>query len=105
MNPSKNYYTLLVILTLTFFLPGKSAAQIYKDSTATIEARVDDLLGKMTLDGMIGQMVQEEQVTLNTPSDIHSYYLGFVLATANDGPPGHTAEAWANLCDSLQAYA
>ncbi len=80
-------------------------AQIYLDSTATVEARVADLLGRMTLDEKIGQMVQVEYPVLSAAGDIQSYGLGSLLAAANDGPGDKTAQEWADLYDQFQSYA
>jgi beta-glucosidase len=102
---TKKHHLLIMIAAVIMFLPERSNAQFYLDTTATIDARVDSLLSKMTLNEKIGQMVQEQYSTLGIPSDIQTYCLGSVLAAADDGTPGHTAEAWANLCDSLQSYA
>jgi len=101
----KKHRLLIIIAAVMISFPGRSSAQFYLDTTATIEARVDSLLGKMTLDEKIGQMVQEECGSVTNPSDIQTYCLGSLLATASDAPSGQTGEAWANLCDSLQSYA
>ncbi len=80
-------------------------AQIYLDSTKTIEARVEDLLGRMTLDEKIGQMVQEDYYGLDSLSHIQRYCLGSVLSAADNGPAGKTPGAWADLNDTLQSFA
>ena len=80
-------------------------AQYYLDPTAPIEARVDSLLSKMTLDEKIGQMIQMEFAGLPSNSDIETYYLGSLLAYADNGPAGRTPQAWADLYDTLQSYA
>jgi len=96
---------LILVAAIMISFPGRSSAQFYLDTTATIETRVDSLLSKMTLDEKIGQMVQEEYVNLVHPSDIQTYCLGSVLAAANDYSLDHNPETWANLCDSLQSNA
>jgi beta-glucosidase len=98
------YFLFILILSL-FFVSSRSVAQTYLDSTAAIEDRVEDLLGRMTLDEKIGQTVQEDYVQLNVQSDIRTYMLGSVLSAANDGPAGKTPEAWADLNDLFQSYA
>ncbi|HUI29550.1 MAG TPA: glycoside hydrolase family 3 N-terminal domain-containing protein [Candidatus Acidoferrales bacterium] len=77
----------------------------YQDTTLTIQQRVDDLIGRMTLDEKVGQMVLMNYSDIATPSDIASCYIGAVLATADTGPADKTPQAWADLHDSLQAYA
>ena len=83
----------------------KCKAQIYLDTSATIEARVNDLLSKMTLDEKIGQMIQMHYPELPSFSDITTYNLGSLLSSADSGPTGRTAQAWADLYDTLQSYA
>jgi beta-glucosidase len=98
-------YVLIMLVHVLFFLSYNGVAQTYLDSTAAIEDRVEDLLGRMTLDEKIGQMVQEDYVQLNVQTDIRTYMLGSVLTAANDGPAGKTPEAWADLNDLFQSYA
>jgi hypothetical protein len=74
----KTYY-LLAIMPIIMLLFNAGIAQIYLDSTATVEARVADLLGRMTLDEKIGQMVQVEYPVLSAAGDIQSYGLGSLL--------------------------
>jgi beta-glucosidase len=102
---NKKYYLLIMIVAIIMFLPGRSNAQFYLDTTATIEARVDSLLSQMTLDEKIGQMVQMEFHDLPSNSDIKNYCLGSLLAYADNGPAGRTPQAWADLYDTLQTYA
>ena len=99
-------YLAAIIFTIFFLVSNNCNAQVYLDSTATIDARVNDLLSRMTLDEKIGQMVQEEYVTLNNFTDIQTSFSARVLTAASDSflVPYHTPEAWANLCDSLQSY-
>jgi beta-glucosidase len=102
---TKKHHLLIMIAAVIMSLPGRSNAQIYLDSTATIEARVDSLLSQMTLDEKIGQMIQMNYPDLPSTSDIKTYYLGSLLAYADNGPAGRTPQAWADLYDTLQSYA
>jgi beta-glucosidase len=95
----------LEIILIIMLLFNAGLAQIYLDSTATVEERVNDLLGRMTLDEKIGQMVQVEYPVLSAAQDIQSYGLGSLLAAANDGPGDKTAQEWADLYDQFQSYA
>jgi beta-glucosidase len=101
----KKHHLLIMIVLVIISLPSWSNAQIYLDSTAAIEARVDDLLSRMTLDEKIGQMIQMHYADLPSSSNITTYYLGSLLAAADNGPVGRTPQAWANLYDTLQSYA
>ncbi len=97
----------LFIVYLTFTFASNLTAQTfpYQDTTLSIEQRVDDLIGRMTLDEKIGQLVLMNYPNIATPSDIASHYLGAVLAYADNAPAGRTPQAWADLHDSLQSYA
>jgi len=96
---------LILIAAIIIFLPTRGSAQIYLDTTAIIEVRVDSLLRQMTLDEKIGQMIQLEFASLPSNFDIKTYSLGSLLAYADNGPAGRTPEAWADLYDTLQSYA
>ena len=102
---TKKHRQLIMIGAVTMSLPGKSNAQIYLDSTATIESRVNYLLSKMTLDEKIGQMIQMNYPDLPSMSDIKNYSLGSLLAYADNRPAGRTPQAWADLYDTVQSYA
>ncbi|MGD1045808.1 MAG: glycoside hydrolase family 3 N-terminal domain-containing protein [Bacteroidota bacterium] len=104
-HSTKKCRLLIIIVVIIISLPSRSIAQIYLDSTATIEVRVADLLSKMTLDEKIGQMIQMNYPDLPLTSDIKTYYLGSLLAYADNGPAGRTPQAWADLYNTLQNYA
>ena len=50
-----------------------------------VEARVDDLLSKMTLKQKVGQVIQGDSNSL-TPEDVKNYRLGSVLSGGNSAP-------------------
>jgi beta-glucosidase len=77
---------------------------LYKDSTAPIEARVEDLLARMTLEEKIGQMTQIEKGSLG-PGAVAKYYLGSVLSGGGGSPVPNTAENWAKMVDKFQEEA
>jgi len=109
-----------------------SARPAYLDAKLTIQARVHDLLGRMTLPEKIGQMVQIEvtQVTdtsdnctsqggFNLPNPVCEQKIfvdnnvGSILAGGTDipvdttgkGGTGNTGRDWASEYNSMQAYA
>ena len=109
-----------------------SARPAYLDAKLTVQARVHDLLGRMTLPEKIGQMVQIEvtQVTdssdnctsqggFNLPNPVCEQKIfvdnnvGSILAGGTDipvdttgkGGTGNTGQDWASEYNSMQAYA
>src|SRR6187431_3261746 len=56
--------------------------------SATVEARIADLLKRMTLEEKIGQLVQADLCCV-TPEDVRRYNLGSVLNGGNSGPGGN----------------
>ena len=68
-----------------------------------VESLVAKLLGTMTLEEKVGQMVQADIASIS-PQDLHDYKLGSVLAggdSAPDGDPRAAPAAWLALVDSL----
>lgn len=51
----------------------------YYKASLPVDTRVADLLGRMSLDEKIGQMVQAERASV-TPEDVKKYHLGSVLS-------------------------
>jgi len=72
---------------------------------AADEARIADLLGKMTLEEKIGQLVQADLCCV-TPEEVRSFNLGSVLNGGNSGPYGNDlapAADWLKLADEFYA--
>lgn len=67
-----------------------------------VEARIDELLSRMTLEEKIGQMIQPE-IKQVTPEDVRQYHLGSVL-NGGGTTPGNNKYAkladWVALADS-----
>jgi beta-glucosidase len=115
--------------------PTASASQrpVYLDPTAPVQARVNDLLARMTLPEKVGQMVQIEvtQITdtsssctstggFNWPPNsacmqkiLIDNHAGSILAggtdippdTTGSGGPGNTGKDWANEYNAIQQFA
>lgn len=67
-----------------------------------IEARVDELLSKMTLEQKVGQVIQADNETV-TPEDVKKYRLGSVLSGGNSAPgdkPYASMEEWLAAADA-----
>jgi beta-glucosidase len=81
--------------------PGPAA---YLDAKLPVDARVADLLARMTLDEKIGQMTQvSNQAVL--PGDISGYSLGSILSGGDGTPPENSIAGWAAMIDGYQAEA
>ncbi|HEX7686563.1 MAG TPA: glycoside hydrolase family 3 N-terminal domain-containing protein [Burkholderiaceae bacterium] len=68
-----------------------------------IEARVDALLGQMTLEEKVGQMTQAE-IQYVTPAEVLQYHLGSVLNGGGSWPGGDKGapvQAWLDMADGL----
>lgn len=67
-----------------------------------VEARVDTILTKMTLEQKVGQVIQGDTNSL-TPEDVKNYRLGSVLSGGNSAPgdkPYAGTQAWLDAADS-----
>jgi len=69
---------------------------------ADIEARIDELLQKMTLEQKVGQVIQADNGSI-TPEEVKRYRIGSVLSGGNSGPDGKpygTVEEWVAATDA-----
>jgi len=94
--------TILIFLLL---LSHFTYAQVYLDSTAAIDDRVEDLLSRMTLQEKIGQMTQAERGALSLNSDIKDFFLGSLLSGGGSAPANNSASGWADMYDTYQSEA
>jgi beta-glucosidase len=69
----------------------------------SVNAIVDALLKKMTVEEKIGQMIQiDYEAMKNTPNDIITFNVGSILWGGNSEIVDITAKGWAACYDSLQ---
>ncbi|QPC84707.1 glycoside hydrolase family 9 protein [Phototrophicus methaneseepsis] len=76
----------------------------YKDPSLPIDERVDDLLGRMTLEEKIGQMTLVEVNSLQ-PEIVRDHFIGAILSGGGGYPTPNTVENWALRTDTLQQAA
>lgn len=88
----------------TIVATGTSSAPIYTDPLQPVEARVEDLLKRMTLDEKIGQMTQVEKNSI-APGDITKYYIGSLLSGGGGSPSENTPQAWYAMVAGFQKEA
>ncbi|MBN1695399.1 glycoside hydrolase family 3 C-terminal domain-containing protein [candidate division WOR-3 bacterium] len=102
MKKIKNTVIICLILLIK---PLSAQDTLYLDSTTTVEERVEDLLGRMTIEEKVGQMIQGERRSDNVLNNISTYYLGSILSGGGSSPYPNTSESWADMYDSLQGRA
>lgn len=74
----------------------------YKDPTKDVEARVKDLLARMTLAEKIGQMTQIERLVAS-PEVLKDYYIGSLLSGGGSVPRKQaTAADWMAMISDFQ---
>lgn len=70
-----------------------------------IEARIDEIMAKMTLEQKVGQVIQADNGSV-TPEEVKQYRLGSVLSGGNSGPNGKpyaSVEEWVAATDAFYA--
>lgn len=76
----------------------------YRDPTLSVDERVEDLLGRMTLAEKIGQMTQVEKNSL-TPQDVAYHKIGSVLSGGGGNPTPNNPETWRAMVTGFQTQA
>jgi beta-glucosidase len=78
---------------------------LYKDASAPVEARVRDLLGRMTLREKAAQMAQIER-SVASPRALVELAAGSILNGGGSWPRDRASPAdWANMVDGMQQLA
>lgn len=93
------------VITVLVVVPGDEGDDSYLDPEAPIAERVEDLLGRMTIEEKIGQMTQVAVPAIEgVPADIGDLGIGSLLNGGSDALHD-TPEAWAEMIDSFQREA
>jgi beta-glucosidase len=77
---------------------------IHTDTSRTVEARIEDLLARMTLEEKIGQMTQVEKNSIK-PGDITKYFIGSILSGGGGSPEENTPQGWYAMVEGFQKEA
>jgi beta-glucosidase len=116
MNKRTSIFAWLVVLLLVACAPATPtappatatarplASAIYRDSSQPLEARIADLLGRMTIDEKVGQMTQAPNTTA-AAGDITAYSLGSILSAGDGFPSINTLAGWTAMVDAYQKEA
>ncbi|KAI4332820.1 hypothetical protein L6164_017697 [Bauhinia variegata] len=103
---SREFIHLLGILWLCLWWASPGEAQTeyvrYKDPNQPATVRTKDLLGRMTLEEKIGQMVQIDR-SVASEEVMRTYFIGSVLSGGGSEPlPRASAEDWVNMINGFQ---
>ncbi|XP_072990344.1 uncharacterized protein [Typha latifolia] len=92
----------VLFLLCCFIVTGRAEYVKYKDPKLPVNARINDLLSRMTLAEKIGQMSQIER-GVATADVMQKYFIGSVLSGGGSVPSAQaSAEAWMNMVNELQ---
>lgn len=84
---------------------GGESGALYHDETRSVEERVADLLGRMTIEEKIGQMALVEKDSIFLKSDIANFGIGGLLSGGGGGPSTNQPEAWLAMVTGFQEAA
>ncbi|OWM66717.1 hypothetical protein CDL15_Pgr010368 [Punica granatum] len=77
----------------------------YRDPRTPVEARIKDLLSRMSLKEKVGQMTQIER-RVATPEVIRDFSVGSILSAGGSGPRENAVSSeWADMVDGFQRAA
>src|ERR1044071_5273188 len=87
-----------------FAMTLAAASVLRAKSLPANDAKVRELLSRMTLEEKVGQMVQANSGSLKDPSDVENYFLGSVLSGGSSDPKtGNGLVDWTDHYDSFQS--
>ena len=105
-KPTAPWACIGMILGLLSACGGSDPAAVPPDpADAEVEARVEELLGRMTLEEKLGQMTQVDRFYLGRKENIAQYGIGSVFSGGDFGPGDSSARAWADVYRAFQEVA
>ncbi|MBT3334281.1 MAG: beta-glucosidase, partial [Rhodospirillaceae bacterium] len=96
--------SLLWVTSVLLVSAQEEADAPYLDPTLPVAERVEDLLGRMTLEEKIGQMTLVEKNSILV-EDIGSMGIGGLLSGGGGSPVPNTPASWAAMIEAFQGYA
>ncbi len=104
-NPQYRKLALLAFVLVlgigSAFISVQAQVLPYQDPALPIEARIEDLLARMTLEEKAGQMIQAERAA-STAGEVKKYYLGSLLSGGGSAPHPNTPAGWCDMIDYFQ---
>lgn len=100
----RKFFMLIVYIVVLCLLVSFTDAEYlkYKDPKQPLSVRILDLVGRMTLEEKIGQMIQIGR-EVATPDVMNKHFIGSVLSGGGSVPaPKASAEAWVNMVNEIQ---
>lgn len=76
----------------------------YQNSALSAEARVNDLINRMTVAEKIGQMALIEKNSVSDINDIAKYGLGALMSGSGGKPDDNTPAGWQQMVKNFQSY-
>jgi beta-glucosidase len=95
--------TQTIVVTPAVMKTASGEVALYQDATQPVEARISDLLARMTTEEKIGQMIQPAYTSI-TPAEVAHLSIGSVLA-GGDGNGDDSPESWLELVQSYEEAA
>ncbi|KAM3738469.1 hypothetical protein ACB098_09G132800 [Castanea mollissima] len=94
---------LMGLLLLCFLVASTEAEYVkYKDPKQPLNARIEDLMSRMTLEEKIGQMVQIDR-SVASAGVMKKYFIGSVLSGGGSVPAKEaSAKTWVNMVNEFQ---
>jgi beta-glucosidase len=78
----------------------------YLNPDLPVAKRVEDLMGRMTLEEKVGQMTMAERgAVTDDPTQVNTLMLGAVLSGGGSVPADNTPAGWADMVDTFQEQA
>ncbi|KAL1558284.1 beta-glucosidase [Salvia divinorum] len=95
---------LMMVLMVAVVTEAKEYMK-YKDPKQPLNARIRDLMKRMSLEEKIGQMTQIERMSVS-PTLLNKHFIGSVLSGAGSSPsPKASAEEWVKMVNAFQKAA
>ena len=100
------FFLFFLVLAILVHKPQKleqvSQDALYKQRDQPIEARLNDLMVRMSLEEKIGQMALVDKNSLSDYQDVAQYGLGAVLSGAGAKPENNTPEGWLDMVSEIK---